>query len=612
MKNSMLASARLSIRLLTRRQRIIYRLLTAFRAILGIFDVIGIAMIGLISAVAVNGLNGSKPTVIANISIPPLSETWLVGLVLMVLALFVVKTIAALILIRRTTRFVASVETAASTTIARHLLTGNLSEVSRFSRGEILWAVLDSTKQAFTGILNSVSTLIAEFTLLVLVLVMFMLVNALAAIIVLAYFAVIVLGIQIVIERGLQAASREGAEGVIGTTSTVNDSLDAYREISVLGKSEFFLMSFRKERGKLAEAFGSNAFLTSTPRYVIETSLILGVVLFVCTQFVIGELSSGILTLGVFLTGGVRIMASLLPLQAAVTTLKTAASQADSAQDMLLEFNAQGSVPRGPSSGTSSQERQTAISSPDDCGVAVSLDRIHFAYPDSQSPALQEITLSINPGDKVAIIGPSGSGKTTLVDIVLGLLEPDSGSVLLDGETAFSQNRQFSEALAYVPQKPGIISGTIASNVALGIDPSDIDRSEVERSLRQAHLWELVSSLPDGIDASVGKQSDALSGGQIQRLGIARALYTRPRLLILDEATSALDAGAEALVSQTLSELGSEVTVIVIAHRLSTVQHSDCVYVLEGGKIIASGKFAELRKKVPMVAAYVELMSFDV
>jgi ATP-binding cassette subfamily C protein len=165
--------------------------------------------------------------------------------------------------------------------------------------------------------------------------------------------------------------------------------------------------------------------------------------------------------------------------------------------------------------------------------------------------------------------------------------------------------------ISYVPQRPGLVSGTIAENVALGLDLGEIDHERVRKALEQAHLWEFIQTLPEGVHTSIGKQADALSGGQIQRLGLARALYVNPGIVVLDEATSALDAGAEALVSQTLESLGSDVTVIVIAHRLSTVQHSDCVYVLESGRLMASGKFAELRKNVPMVAEYVELMSFD-
>jgi ABC-type multidrug transport system fused ATPase/permease subunit len=162
-----------------------------------------------------------------------------------------------------------------------------------------------------------------------------------------------------------------------------------------------------------------------------------------------------------------------------------------------------------------------------------------------------------------------------------------------------------------VPQSPGIVTGSIAENVALGTKLEDIDEVRVRQALEAANLTEYVDSLPEGIHSSVGNQSDALSGGQIQRLGLARALYGKPRLVVLDEATSALDASSEAFISSSLKNLGEDVTVIIIAHRLSTVQHSDVVYVVEDGGITASGSFMHLRKTVPMVAEYVKLMSFE-
>jgi ATP-binding cassette subfamily C protein len=165
--------------------------------------------------------------------------------------------------------------------------------------------------------------------------------------------------------------------------------------------------------------------------------------------------------------------------------------------------------------------------------------------------------------------------------------------------------------ISYVPQKPGMVSGSIAENIALGIPPDDVDRTLLDHVIDQAFLREFIDSLPDGIDTSVGKQTDSLSGGQIQRIGLARALYAQPRLLILDEATSGLDAGSEAFIVKSLRALHGTVTVLVIAHRLSAVQHADQVYVMEKGRITASGDFATLRETVPMVEEYVQLMSFS-
>ena len=613
MKNSMLASARLSIRLLTKRQRAMYVFLIVCRAILGLFDVVGIAMIGLISAIAAAGLDSKTDIKIAGITLPHLSAEWLVILVCIVLAIFVLKTIGALLLTRRMTRFVSRIETEKATLIARHLLTGNLDEVTRFSKAEIQWAVIGSTSNAFTGVLNDIATLFTETTLLILVITMFFIVNPVATIFVALYFGAIVFAIQFVIGRSLAWAAEQGSKGTMGTTNAVNDTLDAYREIVVLGKVPHFLTIFDRERSRLSTSSGLLAFLGGMPRYVVETSLILGVVIFVAFQFLTGQLASGIMTIGVFLTGGVRMMASLLPMQGAVAGLKNHTGQAGMAQELLLEYQNE----NVDSTKTVAKAKTAAIPVVQPeldvpvTGAAVSIKNLTYSYPGADSPTLHDISFDIPAGAKVAIIGPSGAGKTTLVDVILGLMKPTSGEVLIDGEKPSRWRAHMPGRISYVPQRPGLVSGTIAENVALGLNLPDIDHDRVRTALEQAHLWEFIQSLPEGIHTSIGKQADALSGGQIQRLGLARALYVNPGIVVLDEATSALDAGAEALVSQTLESLGSDVTVIVIAHRLSTVQHSDCVYVLESGKLMASGKFADLRKNVPMVAEYVELMSFD-
>jgi ATP-binding cassette subfamily C protein len=219
--------------------------------------------------------------------------------------------------------------------------------------------------------------------------------------------------------------------------------------------------------------------------------------------------------------------------------------------------------------------------------------------------------MTVTGGSTVAIVGPSGAGKTTLVDLMLGLYEPLEGTVLINGLSPQDVRAQFPGSFAYVPQKPGLVSGSIADNIALGFVSGDIDEERVWESLRKAQLASLVEQLPDGIHSSLGAHSDALSGGQIQRLGLARALYSSPRLIVLDEATSALDAATEASITEAIANLGSETTVIVIAHRLSTIQKSDAVHVMDDGQIVASGTFSEVRKKVPMIEEYVKLMSFD-
>lgn len=594
---------------LNRREKTTYVVLVALRALSGLLDVLGIALIGLVTGIAASGIDGGKPLVIFGFTLPAASGQTLVTLVIVVLVVFVVKALLAIGLGRALYSFLARVEVAKSRIIASYLFNGSLGSLQRFSKAEIQWASMGSTAFAFSGLLTSMATFYTEGVLLLLVMTTFLLVDPTAAIFVTLYFGAIIVAIQFVIGRNLKRAGIDAQDGNVDSMNSVNDVVDAFKEIAIFHKRDFFLEKFVSSRQKLARSNATINFLGGMPRYVVETALMLGVVAFVGWQFISGQLASGLVTVGVFLTGGVRIMASLLPLQNAAASLTNQVEQGRLAQELLSEIALHAKT--NELSEDKSAPEQLADLRSHERGLDLEIVDVDFTYEGSTNQVLSGVSMKVLSGQHVAIIGPSGAGKTTVVDIMLGLISPTSGTVTVGGYDPRALVKDLPGIISYVPQRPGLVSGTIAENVALGFTTENIDTSLVESALMQANLSEFIESLPEGIHTSVGKQGDALSGGQIQRLGLARALYEKPRLIILDEATSALDAGAEAYISSSLDALAGDVTVIVIAHRLSTVQHSDVVYLMEEGKVTASGSFAELRKTVPMVAEYVKLMSFD-
>ena len=303
-------------------------------------------------------------------------------------------------------------------------------------------------------------------------------------------------------------------------------------------------------------------------------------------------------------------MSSLLPIQSSSLILRYNTPSAKDAQATIREIKE-----RDPGIKKVNLEEPSSFSLSDFSGkgLTVNLVDVSFSYSDRETNdvALDSISMSVDAGSMVALIGASGAGKSTLVDIVLGLHSPTFGHVLCSGQSPEDLRSSFPGLISYVPQRPGLITGSVLQNIALGIKPEDVNESEVWEAINQAEIADYVRSLPGGVHSSLGENSDALSGGQMQRIGLARALYTKPRLLVLDEATSALDAETEAAISKTLEKLKKTTTIIVVAHRLSTVKMADVVHVLEGGKIIANGTLNHLMENVPLVKRFTDLMSLD-
>jgi ABC-type multidrug transport system fused ATPase/permease subunit len=229
----------------------------------------------------------------------------------------------------------------------------------------------------------------------------------------------------------------------------------------------------------------------------------------------------------------------------------------------------------------------------------IEIENVSLTYPSKQFAAISNISLSIPSGASVAFVGQSGAGKTTIIDVLLGVLNPDEGSVLISGLPPLSAVAKWPGAVSYVPQDVVISAGTIRENVALGYPAQEATDELVMSALQVAHLDQFVSNLPQGMDTQVGERGAKISGGQRQRLGIARAMFTRPQLLVLDEATSSLDGETEANITEAIHELRGSTTVVLIAHRLSTVIDADIVVYLADGKVIAKGTFNEVRNAVP-------------
>ena len=595
-----------SLRLLSKRHKIIFFALLVTRVLINFLDVLGLMAIGLLGAMLASGLNERPSATFVGITIEIQSSVTYFWIVVVIATFFISKSLIGMFLLRMSSLYFARLEAMVASEIATFLYSGSLSRLRRFSRGETLFAVGDSPAFAMSGLLMSGSSIVTEGALFLSVFVVFLFVDPSTAFFISLYFIMLVLIFQLGINGRLRRIGQRLRTSSIAVANSIQDMTNSFREISVFSKRPFFLAHYYLFRRRYALDNALLSFLNGLPRFFVESALMVGVLALIGFQFLRGNLSEGLVTTAVFLAGGLRMMAALLPIQSAVANIKTFGPQADLAQSLLVEAWVEKTL-------TTNIEDELAsvdVSPAGSAGFPIAVSDVFFTHADGTEPVIKSVSLDIAPGAFVAFVGPSGAGKTTLADLILGVNTPDSGQISVAGHSPIRLRESNPGVISYVPQTPGMVSGSIANNVALGEPEENIDHNRVWDALEKAELANYVRALPDGIHSDLGKQADALSGGQRQRLGLALALYPNPRLLVLDEATSALDAGTEANVAATIEKLGSSTTVIVIAHRLSTIQHADVVHVIEDGVISAQGTFKEVRKQVPLIEEYVRLMSF--
>ena len=592
---------------MTPKERSKWYFLTGLRAMLSVLDLLGILAIGfVVTSTAIFLTQGSSPNRVLNfagLQIPAVTAETLPIVGFSILAIFLIKALFSILISRTSALFVATIEARAAKAIAERVFGGDLAQARLRSREDMSYAIQFGSPSAFNHLLNFTSTVAAEGSLFVMICLGFLLVDPWATLGAVAYFAIIALVIQYFVGTLMARAGVKAVKGTIEANGAVGDLISVFRELSVLKLRHKYIDRIYQSRISAAESAATQTYLNNMPRYIVEAALLIGVALFILVQALTGEIVSSAATIGVFLSGGFRLTAALLPLQNALLGIKAQVPVASRAHVILLESQL-----------NSFQENNLA-----DPGrtaglalgpIGVEFQDVSFQYENSSTFAIKNVAFTIKAGQQVAFLGPSGAGKSTIADLMCGVARPAIGQVLLDiGGEDIPNNHSYS--VSYVPQKPGIVSGSVSQNVALGSDPENINEREVLEAITRANLEPVISSLPLGIHTDLGNFHDALSGGQIQRLGLARALYSKPGLLVMDEATSALDAESEAEIAKALEKMRGKVTVVLIAHRLNTVQHADQVFLIEEGRIVDQGTFQELIRRNPSIVRLVQLMKVD-
>ena len=404
-------------------------------------------------------------------------------------------------------------------------------------------------------------------------------------------------------DRILQAGSNY-ANASSKSTKGVLDILSLFRESFVSDRITHQVSALKKSRLEQGEATATFEWLAQLPRYVIDTALILGVVVVAIGQSNADSISLAASSTALFFTAALRILPTIAPIQGSINVIKNMQGLTERVHEFSNAIEKE--TPK-----RIKYLENLQINKSMNTRFLFSVENLTLIYSENDTPAISGISFQINSGSTLAIIGASGSGKTTLADCLLGLLEPTTGKVEIDKTSPEMYRSINSGSIAYVSQDVALVDGSIRENVAFALPQSEIDDALIYQALKRAHIEDFVRNLPQGLETVVGERGTRLSGGQRQRIGIARALYSNPKILVLDEATSALDAETESAITGMLKELHGEVTIISIAHRLSTVMHSDLVLFLRDGKLAGSGKFEDLVKQHPDLAHQAELLGID-
>ena len=599
-----------SMALLPRARRRLFVLAAGVQVSLGLLDLLGIALVGILATIAVSGTGlASIPSGVQSLldafGLGELSVSQLSVLVAGVtVALLITKTALSAWMQRRIFRFLANRQAEVSSMLAREFLSRPLLDVQRWTTSEAIYALGSGVGAAVVVVLGSAVTIAAEIFLFFIVGVTLLAYDLFLTLIALLLFAVIILTMNRFLTRWGARNAQVMTDSSIQTLSAVSEALETYRETTVLHRRDLYAARYEQLVGRYAVATANQSYLMEIPKYVLEATLYLAVLLMAIVQFLTKDLGAAVATVAVFLAAGSRVVPALLRLQGAYISIRNASVTALPTY-YLADFLRSRADREGRRLGSRRSAesatviRQRIASGHGDFIPSVEVSGASVTYLDAVDPALDAVSMSVAPGTSVALVGSTGAGKSTLTDIILGVLEPDGGSVLISGVHPRTAIERWPGAISYVPQQVALVFGSVRDNVALGLPREAIDDDLVWEALERARVADFLRDSREGLDTMIGERGVRLSGGQRQRLGIARALYTRPLLLVLDEATSALDAETEQAIVSTLNDLEGEVTTITVAHRLATVRRADQLLYLRDGQIEARGTFEVVRSAVP-------------
>ena len=580
-------------------------LVTLIQIVLSLLDLVGVALIGVVGVLAISGIQ-AKPnssTVYSILEILNLEsrpfELQVAYIGFFAVTAFIIKTFASAILTRRTIIYISRKGSSLATNLLSAILSKPINQINKFTHQELIYTTSQAFNTLITGVVGKCIIIIADAALLVVLFIGLVIVDTAMSISVLLVFTFLGYSINKLMKTKAVKLGSDLTNLTVENNEKTQVILNTYRESVVRNTRYFYLKQIEKIKIDLSKLIALQQYIPNLNRYIIESVVIVGALLVAGTQFFLYDASKAIGNLAVFLAAATRIAPAVLRIQQSLLSINTGIGSTEQTLTIIEHFS------KGDSQIITDKTADFIYSG---FSAEVKVNQLCFKYNLDSKFNFENLNLDIGAGKLVAITGSSGAGKTTLVDLLLGVHIPTSGDIYISGLSPLDAFQKWPGATAYVPQETVIVNGNIWENIALGFDYNPEHEKYVNEALKLSNLEDYVARLPEGLFTKVGDRGHKLSGGQRQRLGIARALFTKPKLLVLDEATSSLDAQTEADITEAIKSLKGKTTIIMIAHRLSSVRNADQVIFMNNGIIESIGTFEEVRKEVPNFDKQANLM----
>ena len=567
-------------------------LLIGFQILTSVLDLIALYFLGTLASVGILYIQNQSATFPSDLttilSLDGASfNAQFVSISTLVIVIFIAKTFLAILGNRKILIFLGNRAASASSSMVTKLLASKPDYILRKKSQELLYSVTGGIDNLILNYVSAACVLLTEAVFLVVIIAGVLALSPSAGVIALIVFGLSTLLISRLTSRNGKSLSEKSARLGVQYNERLLETLSVYRELLLRSGLDKASSETQSVRALTLRMRARLIFLPTLSKYLFEFSIVIGGALVGISQILFQDSNGAIASVVIFVAASTRILPSLIRAQNSFLTMKQSQGGAQVTLDVILEIDEL----------LEKVDVNTPLESTSKFLPTVSVENLTFSYPETDQIVLKQIDFSIKAGQFVAIVGQSGAGKSTLVDLLLGMYEPTDGYIKVSGLPPREAVKTWPGLISYVPQDIAIIDGTIAKNIAL--QDSDQQKNQIHTSLVRAHLLDDVMAMTNKLNEVVGERGTRLSGGQRQRLGIARALYSKPEMIIFDEATSSLDPITEKSVTDAIYNKESGVTLIVIAHRLSTVRHADLIIFLDQGRLVAKGNFNEVRSLAP-------------